>query len=124
MQAQRGKFLSVLIVLNASAITFASLALIFSPDLVRVLGPFPDWFNPFVGVLLLGRLIALAAIWSFRRWGVYLFFLLECLEASMGLFVFTSVLAFPVRFIIAVPSLLVLLAIWYLALRTQWPAFR
>ena len=106
----------------AFAITVASLGLIFSRDLERALGPFPDWFNPFLVVFLLARLITLAAIWNFRRWGVYLFFLLECLEPAMGLFVFTSVLTFPLR-LMAVPSVLILFAIWYLALRPHWQAF-
>src|SRR5262249_3635095 len=92
-QTPRGAFLSILIVGMASAITLASLGLIFSRDLIESwgLGSFPDWFTPFVIGLLLARLIALAAIWYFRRWGVYLFFLLEGTELVMGLFVFSSV---------------------------------
>ena len=121
----RGTFLSVLIVAMASAITMGSLALIVSRDLIERwgLGSFPDWFNPFVIVFVLARLVALAAIWNLRRWGVYLFFLLESAEVVMGLFVFTSVLTFPLRALIAVPTFLTVVAIWYLALRPKWQAF-
>ncbi len=125
MQAPRGKFLSGLIVLNAIAITLASLGLVFGRDFIeKLLGAFPDWFTAFVVVFTLARLIALAAIWNLRRWGVYLFFLLECMEPVMGLFVFTSILTFPLRFFLAAPTLLIFLAIWYLALRPKWSAFK
>ncbi len=123
MQAPRGKFLSGLIVLNASAISLVTLELVFSRDIERALGYFPDWFNAFLIVFLLARLITLSAIWNLRRWGVYLFFLFECMEVAMGLFIFTSVLTFPLRFILAVPSFLILLTIWFLVLRPKWPAF-
>jgi hypothetical protein len=123
MQTPRGKFLSGLIVLNASAISLATLALLFNRNIERALGSFPNWFNPFLVVFLLARLVTLFAIWNFRRWGAYLFFLLECLEVALGLFVFTSVLTFPLRFMLAMPSFLILLTIWFLALRPKWPAF-
>lgn len=124
MQAARGKFLSGLIVLHAFAITLASLALVFSRDLLNMApGSLPDWFNLFVVVFLFARLIALSAIWNFRRWGVYLFFMLECVEPLMGLFVFTSVLPFPYRGGAITLFFLVFLAIWCLALRPRWQAF-
>ncbi len=122
-QPQRGKLLSGLILLNASAILVATLGLIFVPGIERALGSLPDWFNPFAAVLLAARLIALAAVWKMRRWGVYAFFLLECVEVAMGLFIFTLVLTFPLRLTIALPSFLILLAIWFLALRRKWPQF-
>jgi len=122
MQSQRGRFLSGLIFLNGLAISFVTLALVFSRDTERVLGYFPSWFNPFLVVFLFARLIALTAIWNMKRWGVYGFFSLECMEVAMGLFVFTSVLTFPIRFLVAIPSFLILLGIWYLALRTKWRA--
>ena len=119
---QRGRFLSGLIIVNGLAISFATFALIFSRDTQRALGSFPSWFNPFLVVFLIARLITLAVIWNMKRWGVYGFFLLECIEVAMGLFVFTSVLTFPLRFLLAVPSFLILLGIWYLALRAKWRA--
>ena len=122
MKAKRGRSLSGLILLNGLAISFATLALVFSQDIERALGYFPSWFNPFLIVFLIARLIALSAIWNMKRWGVYGFFLLECIEVAMGLFVFTSVLTFPLRFLVAVPSFLILLGIWYLALRAKWRA--
>src|SRR5262245_22087632 len=89
-QVPRGRFLSALILLMAFAITLASLGFIFGQGLIERagLGTFPEWFTPFVVVFLLARLITLFAIWNFRRWGVYTFALLECLEVVMGLFVF------------------------------------
>lgn len=126
MQAQRGGFLSGLIWINGLAISFATLVLMFSRDIKNALGSFPSWFNPFLAVFLIARLIALSAIWNMKRWGVYCFFLLECLEVVMGLFVFTSVLTFltfPLRFLVVVLSFLILLGIWYLALRAKWRAF-
>lgn len=126
MQAQRGGFLSGLILINGLAISFATLVLMFSGDIKNALGTFPSWFNPFLVVFLIARLIALSAIWNMKRWGVYSFFLLECLEVAMGLFVFTSVLTFltfPLRFLVVVLSFLILLGIWYLALRAKWRAF-
>ncbi|MGE5221807.1 MAG: hypothetical protein ACM3PY_05180 [Omnitrophica WOR_2 bacterium] len=123
MQAQRGKFLSGLILVFGLAITLATLALIFIQDLVRALGSFPDWFNLFLVAFLLARLIALYMIWNFKRWGVYALFLLECLEVAMGLFVFTTAFPFPIRFIVAIPSFLILIAIWFLALRPKWQLF-
>lgn len=122
-QPQRGKFLSGLILIFALAISVATLGLIFVPAVVRALGSLPDWFNPFLVVFLVARLIALAAVWKMRRWGVYALFLLECVEVAMGLFVFTLVLTFPLRLAGAVPSFLILLAIWFLALRRKWPEF-
>jgi hypothetical protein len=123
MEAQRGKFLTGLIIVFALAITLATLALIFIRDLQRALGSFPDWFNLFLVAFLLARLIALYMIWNLKRWGVYALFLLECLEVAMGLFVFTTAFTFPIRMIVAVPSFLVLLAIWFLALRPSWQLF-
>ncbi len=119
----RGKFLSALIILMAVAITTATLALIFVPGLLLLLGSFPVWFNLFLGLFLFARLIALAAIWNFKRWGVYAFGLLECVEVFMGLFVFASSFSFQLRLMTAPPSLLVILTVWYLALKPKWPAF-
>jgi hypothetical protein len=62
MPAQRGKFLSTLIALNACGISFATLALAFSRDIERALGRFPDWFNSFMLIFLLARLVALSGI--------------------------------------------------------------
>ncbi len=125
MEAQRGKVLSGLIVLYAIAITLASLGLVFGRDqIARLIGSIPDWFNSYVAFLLLARLVALTAIWDFRRWGVYLLIFLECVEVALGLFVFTSFLTFPLRLLFALPASAILLAIWYLGLRPKWPAFR
>ena len=122
-RGSRGSFLSVLIVAFASAISLATAGLLFSRDLRGALGYLPGWFDPFLVVFLLARLITLGLIWNLRRWGVVLFLLLECLEVAMGLFVFTSVLTFPLRALIALPSFAVLLVIWFLALRPKWRAF-
>ncbi len=89
MQTQRGAFLSILLGVNAAAITLASIALIAVQDIQNIVGVIPDWFNPYVVSLLLARLFALSGIWNWRRWAVYLFILLECVELGMGLFVFT-----------------------------------
>lgn len=121
--AQRGKFLTGLIIFFGSAVFLASLVLVFDTSLKTSFGDLPAWFNSFVIALLLGRLIALAAIWNFRRWGVYLLFALECLELTMGLFVLSRALNFT-RFLIGVPSFVILIAIWILALRPKWPVFR
>ncbi len=118
----RGPFLTALLLVMGAAMTLASLALIFIPALPRAFGSMPDWFNAFVAGLLLARLVALAAIWYFKRWGAYLLALLESLEMSMGLFVFTSVLTFPLRLIGLVAFVLVI-AVWVLALRPKWQAF-
>ena len=50
--------------------------------------------------------------------------LLEWVEVAMGLFVFTGVLTLPIRALMVVPMFLVVLAIWYLALRPRWQAFK
>ncbi len=121
--SQRGTFLSALIILNGAAITLASFVLVLAPGLRQSLGDLPGWFSPFVLALLLARLAALAGIWRFRRWGVYAFWLLECVEVGTGLFVFTGVRTLPQR-ALALPAALVLLAIWILALRPRWQAFR
>ncbi len=123
MDDRRGTYLTYLILIFAAAISFATLLLILSPSLERSLGYLPVWFDPFLMIFLLLRLIALFAIWNWRRWGVYAFFLLECLEVALGLFVFTGVFTFTVRFIVAVPSFLILLAIWYFALKAKWKQF-
>ncbi len=121
--AQRGKFLTGWIVFFGSAVFLASFLLVFDPGLKTSLGDLPGWFNSFVIGLLIGRLIALAAIWNFRRWGVYLLFALECLELAMGLFVFSGALNSS-RLLLGVPSFVILIAIWILALRPKWPEFR
>ncbi len=120
MHTQRGKFLSALILLNGSAITLATMALVISADMRRALGYLPDWFSPFLVIFLLARLAALFAIWGLKRWGVLAFLLLECSEVAMGLFVFSGVLTFPLRALLAVPSFLALAAVWFLALRPRW----
>ena len=122
--ARRGGFLSAVIILFGSAIAFVTLAFILDPRVEMSLGCFPEWFNAFLAVYLIGRLVALSVIWDLRRWGVYLFLLLECVELGMGLFVFTRVLTFPLRLSIAMPSFLILLGVWYWALRLRWRAFR
>ncbi len=116
-------FLSSLIVINGFAISVATAFLVLDQDFRRSLGYVPSWFGPFLIVFLLARLIALYAIWNLRRWGLYAFLCLECLEVSMGLFVFTGVLTFPAR-ALAVPSFLLFLGIWYLAVRPKWQLFR
>lgn len=112
-------FLSILIVANGFAISVATVLLVLDQDVRNSLGYFPAWFSPFLIVFLFARLIALYAIWNLRRWGVYAFLLLESLEVAMGLFVFTGVLTLPLR-VMAVPSFLFLLIIWFLALRPKW----
>ncbi len=124
MQTQRGTFLSILLGVNAAAITLASFALIADRDIQNIVGVIPDWFSPYVAGLLLARLFALWGIWNWRRWAVYLFFLLECVEVGMGLFVFTSFWIFPLRALVGVPSFLVLLAIYFLALKPKWQLFK
>ncbi len=116
-------FLSVLIIANAAAISLATVGLLISRDLRGALGPLPGWFDPYVVALLLARLIALGSVWNLRRWGVVLFLAAECVEVGMGLFAFTAVLTFPLRALVALPALFVLLAIWFLALRSKWQAF-
>ncbi len=120
-------FLGILIVVNGLAITIATALLVLDPGLRDAFGSFPGWFSAFLVVFLLARLIALYAIWNFKRWGVYAFLLLECLEVAMGSFVFTGAMpAFPapLRALMAVTALLVLFAIWFLALRPRWRDFR
>lgn len=124
MQPQRGLFLTAVIALSALAITAASLGLILSPELRVRLGFLPSWFNPYVALLLIGRLAALSGIWNWRRWGAYLFLLLEGVEVAMGLFVFTWFLTFALRLAVGLPSFAIVLAIWYLAIRRKWKAFR
>ena len=119
MQGQRGNFLSILLGVTAAAVTLASIALIFDRDIQNDLGVLPGWFGAFVVFLLFARLIALWGIWNLRRWGVYSFVLLECLELSMGLFVFTALLT-PLRTLVGVLTLVVLLAIYFLALKPKW----
>lgn len=122
-EAQRGRFLSILTVLNAVAITLATIVIVFSRDLRRALGYLPDWFIPFLVAFLLARLAALGAMWKMKRWGAYAFLALECAEVAMGLFVFTAVLTYSVRALMAVPSFLILLGIWLLALTPKWRWF-
>ncbi len=123
MEKSRGVFLSVLIVFMAAAITLATLALALVPGVQSVLGTFPAWFNAFLVVFLLARLIGLAAIWSFSRWGVYLFVVLESGEGALGLFVFKSVFPFALRLTLVPLTLLALFVLFYLALRSRWHAF-
>ncbi|MGE5261832.1 MAG: hypothetical protein ACM3S0_00500 [Acidobacteriota bacterium] len=124
MQNQRGTFLSILLGVNATAIALVTIAFVVDRDIQNSLGIQQDWFSTFVVVLTLARLIALRAIWNLKRWGVYTYFLLECVEVGTGLFVFTSVWTFPVRALGAVPSFLVLLAIYVLALKPKWHLFK
>ncbi len=124
MRGERGIFLSLLIGVNAIAISLAAIVLVVNRDIQSSLGIQQDWFGPFVIILTLTRLIALWGIWILRRWGVYAYFLLECVEVSMGLFVFTSVMTFPVRALVAIPSILVLFAIYFLALKPKWALLR
>jgi hypothetical protein len=124
MQPKRGTFLSALIVLFAFAITLATLVLMTSPFVRDSLGSFPSWFNLYITALLVARLIALYGIWTFRRWGVYALLVLECVEVAVGNLVFTSVLTLPIRAAVGVPLLLVLVGIWYLALRPLWADFK
>ena len=112
-------FLPILIVINGFAISVATIFLILDNAFRNSLGHFPAWFSLFLVVFLAARLIALYEIWNLRRWGVYAYLLLECLEVGMGLFVFTDVLTLPLR-AMAVPSFLLFLGIWFLALRPKW----
>ncbi len=124
MKPQKGLFLSSLIIIFGLAISLASIFLILNQDFLNSLGNLPGWFRPYVLLLLIGRLIALYAVWKLRRWGIYVLLLCECVEVSMGLFVFTGVLTLPLRALVAVPSFLVLLVIWYLALKPKWHLFK
>ncbi len=122
-QPYRGMFLSTLTVIFAVAITFASVFLIFDQGFRHALGSLPGWFNLYVAGLLLARLFALYAIWVLKRWGVYALFALECVEIAGGLFVFTGVFSPTLRLSIGVPLFVVVLLIWYMALRTKWQQF-
>ncbi len=123
MQPQRGLFLTTVIAASALAITVGSLGLILSPGLRAWAGSLPGWFNLYVALLLIARLAALTAVWNWRRWGAYLYFLLGGVELAMGLFVFTGDLTLA-RVAVAVPLFALFLVIWYLALRGKWQAFR
>ncbi len=124
MKPERGIFLSALIVIYGLAITFASVLLIFGQGVRDLLGLLPEWFGPYVAALLIGRLVALVAIWYFRRWGVFVLLLLECIEVGFGLFIFTGYFSFALRVAVALPALIILVLIWFLALRSKWPQFR
>ena len=123
MQIPRGRFLSSLIVGMAFAISIATFVLLFDENVRTLLGTIPNWFNGFLVVFLLARLSALMAIWKFQRWGLVAFFVLECGEVALGLFVFTTVLPPAVRIIGPLSGFAVLLVIWFLALRTRWRMF-
>lgn len=125
MESKRGAFLPILLGVNATAITLASIALVVDHrDIQNFMGPLPDWFNLYVVGLLLARMIALWGIWNWRRWAVYTYFLLEGVEVGMGLFYFTAFLTFQVRALIGIPSFLILLAIYFLALKPRWQLFK
>lgn len=123
MESQKGTFLSALIVSFGLAIITASVFLIIDRGMRNALGILPGWFNFYVIILLLARLIALISIWNYKRWGVYILFLLECVEVSFGLFVFTNFQTLFLRAFIGVPSFFVLILIWYLGLRSKWELF-
>jgi len=123
LQIPRGRFLSSLIVGMAFAISIATFVLLFDENVRTLLGTIPNWFNGFLVVFLLARLSALMAIWKFQRWGLVAFFVLECGEVALGLFVFTTVLPPAVRIIGPLSGFAVLLVIWFLALRTRWRMF-
>ncbi len=114
--------MSGLIMVFGLAVTFATVFLILDPGVLKSFGTVPGWFNAFLIVLLVGRWIALYAMWSFKRWGVFLLLLLECAELSYGLFIFTGVLTLPVR-LLALLLFLVILAVWFLAIRPKWRLF-
>ncbi len=122
-QSQKGLFLSGLIIIFGVAVTLASILLIFDNNLRATLGHFPGWFSTYVALLLLGRLISLSAIWNEKRWGVYALFLFECVEVGVGNIFFTGVLSITLRLIIGIPALIVVFAVWYLALRRKWYLF-
>ena len=124
MRGQRGIFLSILLIVNAVAITLASIVLLFDRDIQNELGVLPNWFGAYVIGLLLARLFALWGIWNLRRWAVFVYFLLEVVEVAVGLFVFTAFLTSLMRFVIGVPSFLALIAIYILALRPKWQWLR
>jgi hypothetical protein len=123
MKAQKGTFLTSLIVIFGIAITFASVILLFDQGARQSLGNLPGWFNLFVIGLLVGRWIALYAIWDLRRWGVYVLLVLEIMEISFGLFVYAGDMPLPARIFVGVPMFLAVLVIWYLALRPKWQLF-
>ncbi len=123
MKPERGIVLSVLIAIYALAITIASVLLIFDQGIRDSLGSLPGWFNQYVAALLIGRLAALVAIWYFRRWGVFVLLLLECVEVGFGVFVFTEIFSFTSRVAIALPTFFILVLIWFLALRPKWQRF-
>ncbi len=125
---RRGTFLSVLILAFGAAVSAATLALLFS-SVKASLGVFPGWFNAFLLFLLLTRLAALYGIWRLKRLAVYLLAALELLEASVGLFVIsasltlTASLALLQRAAGVILVLLVLAAVWFLAIRPRWKEF-
>ncbi len=124
MKAQKGLFLSSLIVVFGLAISIATVFLLLDQDIRNSLGDFPGWFSSYLLISLLGRLGALYVIWNLRRWGVYLLLFFECLEISMGLFVFTGVFTIPMRAFVGVPLFLAVLLIWFLALRPKWQLYQ
>ncbi len=124
MKTQRGLLLSSLIVFFGAAISLATILLIFDQNIRDSIGGFPSWFTLYLVVTLLMRLIALYAIWNLRRLGVYGFLLLECLEVSMGIFIFTGVLPRYNHAASALPLLLIISVVWYLALKPQWYRFK
>ncbi len=121
--AKRGTPLTLLILIMGSAFIIGSLVVFYLSRLESLRTVLPSWAGLYALILLVGRLVALAAIWNMKRWGVYTLLFFGCIEVSLGLFVFTSLLTFPLRALIAIPSLLVLIGIWYLVLRERWQAF-
>ena len=128
MAVQRGAFLSTLIVAFAIVTSLAGLAFLLSPGIEARLGHFPGWLNTYLVVSQLARLVALWAIWRWRRWGVYLFIVMEVAEVVLGIFVLSGDLAFrltfPLRLMMGMALFLAVAVVWYLALRPKWHAFR
>ncbi len=74
MKKERGKFLTIILVLAIFGL-FQALYLVTNTSTVsQALGTVPSWYPVYLLVGVVSQAAAIVGIWMWKRWGVYLLF--------------------------------------------------
>lgn len=120
----RGKFLTVVIILLLllSVLDLTRIVFNFNGWLAEIAGE-PDWYMYFYAISFIGEFVSLYGLWMFKKWGFYLFLLLNLIW-MIYLVAFPDPLFNTSLFIVMLIFIFILifaLPLW--AIRRKWHLF-
>jgi hypothetical protein len=119
MKKDRGKFLTIMIVLSAIGL-LQSLYYLVNTDLIQQsYGVVPEWFQLYSVFGILFGSIMLIGLWMLKKWGVYLLTVSVVLSFVMQLFFLRPQTYQEIVYILSIISA----GIWFWAINRKWKNF-